>query len=145
MDVTFPLQGPPPIRVVDTLAVPQLRLQPDRPIEAPLNCAEPMQRPWFCEPQCDPNAPPPWWWLEKWAWQAVARQVEVCPEVEQPAPVEQGIDGPPDVLATCQPHQSIGLVEKDLPKPEVPAPAPQATIVNYGYVSNLGSLMDVFC
>ena len=135
-----------PIRVVDTLAVPQLKIEQTSsvpPAQARINRPS---EPWPCDLQSDPNAPPPWWWLQKWCWQPVSTQVTAPNETSQALAIASSMELCPDSLAITQPHSSIVQKPPTAASDEV-FEAPQTIVVpiNYAYMSNLGSLMDVLC
>ncbi len=142
----------PPLRVIDTLAVPELQIRPERPVESAAPGAAMALEPWVCQPQCDPNAPPPWWWLQKWAWQPTVDAISVSPQAmlpdqNTPLPVDQSSETAPDSRAICQPHKSDEqAVALNRSQPAIPeAPIDLVIALNYAYVSNLGTLMDVLC
>ena len=136
-----------PIRVIDTLAVPQLKIEQTSSVPPAQASANRPPEPWPCDLQSDPNAPPPWWWLQKWCWQPVSTLATAPNEASQALAMAGPTECGPDPLTVSQPHSSnIGQKLPIAASDEV-VESPQTIVVpiNYAYISNLGSLMDVLC
>ena len=136
-----------PIRVLDTLAIPQLKIEQTSsvpPVQASVN--RPSES-WPCDLHSDPNAPPPWWWLQKWCWQPVSTQATAPNEINSALAMIGPTDRGPDPLTVSQPHSSDVGHKPPTATPDEVVESPQTIVVpiNYAYVSNLGSLMDVLC
>ncbi len=69
------------------------------------------------------------------------------PDQNSQLPIDQSYETAPDSRAICQPHQSDEqALEMNRSKPAIPeAPIELVINLNYAYVSNLGTLMDVLC